>query len=103
MMTCFYQASSAWQGVLLVISQFAVIFLSAGLILLFRRKRYGKFLFMTFTIILIIYQITTAEDHVWPIYFLELMMVVIMAPLKVFVTINKNIMEKVTDITNVEG
>jgi len=38
MMTCFYQASSVWQGVLLVISQFAVIFLAAGLILLFRRK-----------------------------------------------------------------
>ena len=38
MMTCFYQASSAWQGVLLVISQFAVIFLATGLILLFRRK-----------------------------------------------------------------
>ena len=38
MMTCFYQASSAWQIVLLVISQFAVIFLAAGSILLFKRK-----------------------------------------------------------------
>ena len=38
MMTCFYQASSIWQIVLLVISQFAVIFLAAGFILLFKRK-----------------------------------------------------------------
>ena len=38
MMTCFYQASSAWQTVLLVISQFAVISLAAGFILMFRRK-----------------------------------------------------------------
>ena len=37
-MTCFYQASSAWQIVLLVISQFAVISLAAGFILLFKRK-----------------------------------------------------------------
>lgn len=38
MMTCFYQASSAWQIVLLVISQFAVISLASGFILLFKRK-----------------------------------------------------------------
>ena len=38
MMTCFYQASSLWQTVLLVISQFAVIALAAGTIVLFKRK-----------------------------------------------------------------
>ena len=38
MMTHFYQASSAWQTVLLIISQFTVIVLAAGLILLFKRK-----------------------------------------------------------------
>lgn len=38
MMTCFYQAGSVWQIVLLVISQFAVISLAAGFILLFKRK-----------------------------------------------------------------
>jgi PAS domain-containing protein len=38
MMTYFYQASSVWQTVLLVISQFAVISLAAGFILLFKRK-----------------------------------------------------------------
>ena len=76
--------------------------LVVSLILLFRRRRYGKFLFMIFTIILIAYQFFTAKNHVWPIYALEFMMVLVMAPLKVFVTINKKIMEEVTDITNVE-
>ena len=38
MMTCFYQASSVWQTVLLVISQFAVISLATGTIVLFKRK-----------------------------------------------------------------
>ena len=37
-MTFFYQASSVWQIVLLVISQFAVIFLAAEWVLLFTRK-----------------------------------------------------------------
>ena len=78
-----------------------------SLVLLFRRRRYGKFLFMIFTIILLIYQFITAENHIWAIYFIEIMIVLVMAPLKVFVTINKTInkkiMEEITDITNVEG
>ena len=77
-----------------------------SLVLLFRRRRYGKFLFMIFTIILVIYQFVTAESHIWTIYFIEIMMVIVMAPLKVFVTINKTInkkiMEDITDIKNVE-
>ena len=66
----------------------------------------NKFLFMIFTVILIIYQFVTAENHIWVIYALEFMMVLVMAPLKVFVvinkTINKKIMEEITDISNVE-
>lgn len=92
----------------------AVLWLIVGmlvvsLILLLRRKRYGKFLFMIFTMILIGYQLITAENHIWFIYFLELMMALVMAPLKVFVTINKNInninkkiKEETTDIRDVE-
>ena len=38
MMTCFYIVSSVWQIILLVISQFAVIFLAAGFIFLIKRK-----------------------------------------------------------------
>lgn len=77
-----------------------------SLILLFRKRRYGKFLFMIFTVILIIYQFVTAKNHIWVIYALEFLMVLVMAPLKVFVainkTINKKIMEEITDISNVE-
>lgn len=76
--------------------------LVVSLILLFRRRRYGKFLFMIFTVILLVYQFITSENHIWAIYFIELMMVLIMAPLKVFVTINKKIMEELTDISHVE-
>ena len=76
--------------------------LVVSLILLFRRRRYGKFLFMIFTVILLVYQFVTAESQIWAIYFIELMMVIIMAPLKVFVTINKKIMEELTDISKVE-
>ena len=81
---------------------FIVGMMVVSLILLFRRKRYGKYLFMMFTIILLVYQLVTSNDHIWLIYFLEVMIVLIMAPLKVFVTINKKIMEEVTDISNVE-
>ena len=38
MMTCFYEVSSILQTILLVISQFAVIFLAAGFILVFQWK-----------------------------------------------------------------
>lgn len=80
--------------------------LVVSLILLFRRKRYGKYMFMLFTIILIVYQLITSENHVWAIYFIEFMMMIIMAPLKMFVTLNRTlsqkIKEEVTDITNVE-
>ena len=80
--------------------------LVVSLVLLFRRRRYGKFLFMIFTVILLIYQFVTSKNHIWSIYFIELMMVAVMAPLKVFVvinkTINKKIMEEITDISKVE-
>ena len=85
---------------------FIVGMLVVSLILLFRRRRYGKFLFMIFTVILLIYQLITAENHIWSIYFIELIMVLVMAPLKVFVvinkTINKKIMEEITDVSKVE-
>lgn len=79
--------------------------LVVSLILLFRRRRYGKFMFMIFTVILLVYQFITAEGHIWAIYFIELVMVFVMAPLKVFVTINKNItqmIDEITDVTKVE-
>ena len=38
MMSDFYQVSSVWQTILLVLSQFAVILIAAGQILLFKRR-----------------------------------------------------------------
>ena len=81
---------------------FIVGMVVVSLIFLFRRKRYGKYMFMIFTIILLVYQLFTSNDHVWLIYFLEVMMVIVMAPLKVFVTLNKKLIDEVTDKTNVE-
>lgn len=81
---------------------FIVGMVVVSLIFLFRRKRYGKYMFMIFTIILLVYQLFTSNDHIWLIYFLEVMMVIVMAPLKVFVTLNKKLIDEVTDISNVE-
>ena len=81
---------------------FIVGVIVVSLILLFRRKRYGKYLFMVFTIILLVYQLITSTNHIWLIYIIEVLIVTIMAPLKVFVTINKKIKEEMTDISKVE-
>ena len=81
---------------------FIVGMIVVSLILLFRRKRYGKYLFMVFTIILLVYQLITSTNHIWLIYIIEVLIVTIMAPLKVFVTINKKIKEEMTDISKVE-
>lgn len=98
-----YSGETLFQTVLTsAILWFIVGVIVVSLVLLFRRRRYGKFLFMIFTVILLIYQFITAENHIWFIYFIELMMVLVMAPLKVFVTINKTINKKMTDISHVE-
>ena len=99
-----YSGETLFQTMLMsAILWFIVGMLVVSLILLFRRRRYGKFLFMIFTVILLVYQLVTAENHIWSIYFIELMMVLVMAPLKVFVTmnktINKKIKEEITDIS----
>ena len=98
-----YSGETLFQTMLMSAILWAIVgMLVISLILLFRRKRYGKYMFMIFTIILIAYQLITAENHIWAIYILELIMVLVMAPLKVFVTINKIILDEVTDITKVD-
>lgn len=102
-----YSEDTMFKSVMLLAILWVIVgMLVVSLILLFNRRRYGKFLFMIFTVILIVYQLLTAKDYVWAIYFLEFMMMMIMAPLKVFVTINKNInkkiKEEITDISRVE-
>ena len=98
-----YSGETLFQTMLMSAILWAIVgMLVISLILLFRRKRYGKYMFMIFTIILIAYQLITAENHIWAIYILELIMMLVMAPLKVFVTINKIILDEVTDITKVD-
>lgn len=98
-----YSEETLFKTILMsVVLWFIVGSIVVSLILLFRRKRYGKYMFMIFTIILLVYQIVTSADHVWLIYILEVLMVIVMAPLKVFVTINKKIKEEVADASKVE-
>lgn len=98
-----YSEETLFKTILMsVVLWFIVGTIVVSLILLFRRKRYGKYMFMIFTIILLVYQIVTSADHVWLIYILEVLMVIVMAPLKVFVTINKKIKEEVADASKVE-
>ena len=98
-----YSEETLFKTILMsVVLWFIVGSIVVSLIMLFRRKRYGKYMFMIFTIILLVYQIVTSADHVWLIYILEVLMVIVMAPLKVFVTINKKIKEEVADAYKVE-
>lgn len=98
-----YSEETLFKTILMsVVLWFIVGSIVVSLIMLFRRKRYGKYMFMIFTIILLVYQIATSANHVWLIYILEVLMVIVMAPLKVFVTINKKIKEEVADASKVE-
>lgn len=54
-----------------------------SLFLIFFKKRWGKFLFMIFTILLIAIQYQTIYPPAWLIYILELLILLIIAPLRV--------------------
>lgn len=78
---------------------FVFLWLNVGmivvsLILLFRKNRYAKLLFMIFTIVLIVYQLVTTSNYVWISYILELIMLIVIAPLKVVSSINLKVKEK---------
>ena len=76
-----YSEETLFKTILMsVVLWFIVGSIVVSLIMLFRRKRYGKYMFMIFTIILLVYQIVTSADHVWLIYILEVLMVIVMAP-----------------------
>lgn len=66
-----------------------------SLILLLRRKRYGKFMFMTFTTILVVYQYITSDNNVWSIYIIEALMALIIAPLRVIAKFNKKLIDEI--------
>ena len=54
-----------------------------SLVLIFFKKRWGKFLFMIFTILLVAIQYQTIYPPAWLIYILELLILLIIAPLRV--------------------
>lgn len=55
----------------------------ASLFMVFFKKRLGKFLFMIFTILLVVCQFYTTYPPAWDVYILELVIVLIIAPLRV--------------------
>ncbi|MBP5643943.1 MAG: hypothetical protein J6X10_06935 [Bacteroidales bacterium] len=76
----------------MVVSNHLAIFVSkwallgliiTSLFLVFFKKRWGKFLFMLFTIALLILQIETTYPPAWLSYILEVLLVLIIAPLRV--------------------
>lgn len=54
-----------------------------SLFLIFFKKRWGKFLFMIFTILLVALQLETIYPPAWMIYIIEVLMLLIIAPLRV--------------------
>ena len=54
-----------------------------SLFLIFFKKRWGKFLFMIFTILLVAIQYQTIYPPAWLIYILELVILLLIAPLRV--------------------
>ena len=65
-----------------------------SLFMVFFKKRLGKFLFMIFTLLLVVCQFYTTYPPAWEVYILELVIVLIIAPLRVI--------SKFTDIIQTE-
>lgn len=65
-----------------------------SLFMIFFKKRLGKFLFMIFTILLVVCQFYTTFPPAWEVYILEILIVLIIAPLRVI--------SKFTDIIQTE-
>ena len=65
-----------------------------SLFMVFFKKRLGKFLFMIFTILLVVCQFYTTFPPAWEVYILEILIVLIIAPLRVI--------SKFTDIIQTE-
>lgn len=65
-----------------------------SLFMVFFKKRLGKFLFMFFTILLVVCQFYTTFPPAWEVYILEIIIVLVIAPLRVI--------SKFTDIIQTE-
>lgn len=68
---------------LFVIEWALLALIITSLFMVFFKKRLGKFLFMIFTILLVVCQFYTTYPPVYEVYILELFIVLIIAPLRV--------------------
>ncbi|MBR4837569.1 MAG: hypothetical protein IK004_03920 [Bacteroidales bacterium] len=79
---------------LFIIQWVLLALIITSLFLVFFKKRWGKFLFMLFTIVLVAIQMQTTFPPAWLTYILEIAIVLIIAPLRV--------VAKITDIIQTE-
>lgn len=73
-----------------------------SLIMMFKKKRHGKFIFLVCTVILIAFQICTTTPPAWSSYVIEALLALIMAPLKVVKKFNERIVEETQKINNIK-
>lgn len=83
----YFNEGNQEQGTIELLIQIAQLFLSIvlvfSLIQVFRKKSYGKALFLAFSILLIAFQFVTTGFVPWMKYALEVLLVLIIAPIRV--------------------
>lgn len=72
----------------------------ASLIMMFRKRRHGKSIFLACTIILLVIQILTTTPPAWISYVIETLLALIIAPLKIVRKFNERIAEETQKINN---
>jgi len=70
----------------------------ASLIMMFCKKRSGKYIFLIGTVVLIVIQIVTTDPPAWSSYILEALLTLTIAPLKVVRKFNEKIVEETQKI-----
>ena len=73
-----------------------------SLIMMFKKGRYGKSIFLICTVLLIAFQIITTDPPAWSSYVIEALLALIMAPLKVVKKFNERIVEETQKINNIK-
>lgn len=73
-----------------------------SLIMMFKKGRYGKSIFLICTVLLIVFQIITTDPPAWSSYVIEALLALIMAPLKVVRKFNERIVEETQKINNIK-
>lgn len=76
---------------LFIIKWVLLALIITSLFLVFFKQRWGKFLFMLFTIVLVILQVHITYPPAWLTYILEIAIVLIIAPLRVIAKFTERI------------